>query len=64
MVQNKLEADLLHSSVMSAVQAESKGICAALQYHLGGPLSRDEGPRTKVACTIHGMLWWRTRWAS
>ncbi len=57
MVQNKLEADLLHSSVMSAAQAESKGICAALRYHLGGPLSRGKGHRTKVACMIYGMSW-------
>ena len=55
MVQNKLEADLLHSSVMSAVQAESKGICAALRFHLGDPLSGGKGPRTKVACVIYGM---------
>ena len=55
MVQNKLEADLLHSSVMSARQVESKGICAALRFHLGDPLSGGKGPRTKVACVIYGM---------
>ena len=54
MVQNKLEADLLHSSVMSVVQAESKGICAALRFHLGDLLSGGKGPRTKVACLIYG----------
>ena len=57
MVQNKLEADLLHSSVMSAVQVESKGVCAALRFHLGYPLSGGKGPRTKVACVIYGMSW-------
>ena len=57
MVQNKLEADLLHSSVMSAVQAESMGICAALRFHLEDPLSGGKGPRTKVACVICGMSW-------
>ena len=41
MVQNKLEADLLHSSVLISGRVESKGICAALLYHLGDPLSRD-----------------------
>ena len=51
-----MEKDLLHSSVMRAVEAESKGICAALQYHLGGLMSGDEGPRTKVACMIYGMV--------
>ena len=57
MMQNKLEADLLHSSVMSAVQAESKskGICTALRFHLGDPLSGGKGPRTKVACVIYSM---------
>ena len=64
MVQNKLKEDLLHSIVMRAVDAESKGICAALFYHLGGLMSRDEGPRTKVACMIHGMIWSRTGWTS
>ncbi len=36
--------------------AESKFICAALQCHLGDPMSSDKGPRTKEACTIHGMV--------
>ena len=57
MVQSKLEADLLHSSVLSSGRVESKGICAALRFHLGDPLSRGKGPRTKVACMIYGMSW-------
>ena len=57
MVQSKLKEDLPHSIVMRAEEAESKGICAALRYHLGGPLSRGKGPRTKVACMIYGMSW-------
>ena len=54
MVQNKSEADLMHSRVMSAVQVESKGICAALWFHLGDPLSGGKGPRTSMACVIYG----------
>ena len=56
MVQNKLQEDLLHSIVKGAVEAESKFICAALQCHLGGPMSSDKGPRTKEACMFHGMV--------
>ena len=29
---------------------------AALQCHLGGPMSSDKGPRTKKAGKFHGML--------
>ena len=46
MVQNKLEGDLLHSSVTIAVQAESKGICTALQCHVGSPMASVKGTRT------------------
>ena len=55
MVQNK-SLDLFHSIVKGAVEAESKFICAALQCHLGGPMSSDKGPRTKEACMFHGMV--------
>ena len=56
MVQSKLKEDLLHSIVMTAAEAESKGICAALHYHLGGPMSGGEVPRTRVARRIFGMV--------
>ena len=56
MVQNKSLEDLFHSIVEGAVEAESKFICAALQRHLGGPMSRDKGPRTKEACMFHGRV--------
>ena len=48
MVQNKSLEYLVHSIVEGAVEAESKFICAALQYRLGGPMSRDEGPPPMV----------------
>ena len=56
MVQNTSLEDLFHSIVEGAVEAEVKFICAALQCHLGGPMSRDKGPRTKEACMFHGMV--------
>ena len=56
MVQNKPLEDLLHSIVEGAVEAESNSICAALQCHLGGPMSSDKGPRTKEACMFHGRV--------
>ena len=56
MVQNKPLEDLLHSIVEGAVEAESKSICAALQCHLGGPMSSDKGPRTKETGMFHGMV--------
>jgi hypothetical protein len=55
MVHFKLVADLLHNSVMSSGQVESKGFCAALRFHLEDPLSRGWGPRTKEACVVYGM---------
>ena len=57
MGKNKVKEDLLHSIVRRAVEAESQSICAAWRCHLGGPMSRDKGPRTKVACMIYGMSW-------
>ena len=47
MVQNK-SLDLFHSIGKGAVEAEVKFICAALQHHMGGPMSRDEGPPPMV----------------
>ena len=38
------------------MEVESKFICTALQGHLGGPMSSDNGPRTKEACMFHGMV--------
>ncbi len=48
MVQNKSLEDVFHSIVEGAVEAGVKFICAALQYHLGSPMSRDEGPPPMV----------------
>ena len=47
---------IFHSIVKGAVEAEIKFICAALQGHLGGPMSSDNGPRTKEACMFRGMV--------
>ncbi len=47
---------IFHSIVEGAVEAESKFICAALQCHLGSPMSSDNGLRTKEACMFHGMV--------
>ena len=55
-VPNKPLEILVLSIVEGAVAAESKFICAALQCHLGGPMSREKGPRTKEACMFCGMV--------
>ena len=47
---------IFHSIVKGAVETESNFIGAALQGHLGGPTSSDNGPRTKEACMFRGMV--------
>ena len=44
----------MHSIVERAVEAQRNSVGAALQCHLGGPMSGDKGPRTMKACRLHG----------
>ena len=44
----------MHSIVERAVETQRNSVGAALQCHLGGPLSGDKGPRTMKACRLHG----------
>ncbi len=56
MVQNKVQEDLVHSTVKGAVEAERKFLCAALKCDFQEPMLRDEGLRTKAARMFHGMV--------
>ena len=36
------------------METQRNSVGAALQCHLGGPMSGDKGPRTMKACRLHG----------
>ncbi len=56
MVQNKPLEDSVRSIAERAVETERNSVCAALQCHLGGPLTGDKGPRTMNACRLHDRV--------